>query len=47
MLGTWAHFHGLVTLEVLNQFGWLYGEDPEVFFAGEIDRLMDSLALEG
>lgn len=47
MLGTWAHFHGLVTLEVLNQFDWIYGDDPEVFFQGEIERLMDSLALEG
>ena len=47
MLGTWAHFHGLVTLEVLNQLDWIYGADAEAFFNGEIERLMDSLALEG
>ncbi len=47
MLGTWAHFHGLITLEVLSQFDWIYGDDAEAFFNCEIERLMDSLALEG
>jgi AcrR family transcriptional regulator len=47
MLGAWARFHGLVTLEVLNQFDWIYAADPEAFFDGEIERLMDDLALEG
>lgn len=42
LLGTWAHFHGLVTLEVLGQFQWMY-PDPEAFFAGEVDRMLDSL----
>jgi AcrR family transcriptional regulator len=45
MLGTWAHFHGLVTLEVLHQFNWMYGDDTEVFFEGEIERLLTSLGL--
>ena len=47
MLGTWAHFHGLVTLEVLHQFDWIYADDPEAFFNSEVERLMDSLALNG
>jgi AcrR family transcriptional regulator len=47
MLGTWAHFHGLITLEVLNQLDWIYRDDAETFFNCEIERLLDSLALEG
>ena len=43
MLGTWAHFHGLVTLEILGQFRWLYGEDGEVLFESEIARLVDGI----
>ena len=45
MLGTWAHFHGLVTLEVLNQFRWLYGDDGEALFESEIERLLDGIGL--
>jgi AcrR family transcriptional regulator len=36
-LGTWAHFHGMVTLEILNQLDWVY-PDPEAFYRDEIDR---------
>jgi AcrR family transcriptional regulator len=43
MLGTWAHLHGLVTLEVLHQYNWMYGDDTDVFFEGEIKRLLTSL----
>jgi AcrR family transcriptional regulator len=45
MLGTWAHFHGVVTLEVLHQFNWMYGDDTEVFFEGEIERMLRSLGI--
>jgi AcrR family transcriptional regulator len=45
MLGTWAQFHGLVTLEVLGQLDWLYGTDTEAFFAGEVVRLLDGLGI--
>jgi hypothetical protein len=43
MLGTWAHFHGLVTLEVLNQYDWMYGSNADTFFEGELDRMLTSL----
>ena len=39
-LSTWAHFHGLVTLEILNQLDWVY-PDAEAFYAGEINRIVD------
>lgn len=42
LLGTWAHFHGLVTLEVLEQFHWMY-PDPEAFFLGEVQRMLAGL----
>ena len=38
-LGTWAHFHGMVTLEILNQLDWAY-EDPAVFYAAEVDAMI-------
>ncbi len=47
MLGTWAHFHGLVTLEILHQFHWLYGDDSDALFEGEIERLLDGVGLVG
>lgn len=40
-LGTWAHFHGMVTLEILNQLDWIY-PDPEIFYRAEIDRLISA-----
>lgn len=47
MLGTWARFHGLVTLEVLGQLDWMYGDEIDRFFEGEVDRLLDDLGLPG
>lgn len=47
MLGTWAHFHGVVTLEVLHQLNWMYGADAGVFFEGEVKRLLASLGVHG
>ena len=38
-LGTWAHFHGMVTLEILNQLHWTY-EDPAAFYEAEVDALI-------
>jgi AcrR family transcriptional regulator len=38
-LGTWAHFHGMVTLEILNQLDWAY-EDPAAFYEAEVDALI-------
>jgi AcrR family transcriptional regulator len=38
-LSTWAHFHGLVTLEILNQLQWMY-PDPGTFYRGEIERML-------
>lgn len=38
-LGTWAHFHGMVTLEILNQLDWAY-EDPAAFYETEVDALI-------
>lgn len=46
MLGTWAHFHGLVALEVLGQLHWVYPTDRDVFFETELSRLLDGLAME-
>ncbi len=45
MLGAWAHFHGLVTLEVLGQLHWVYPNEPDTFFETELSRLLDGLAL--
>ncbi|MCB2222541.1 MAG: TetR/AcrR family transcriptional regulator [Actinobacteria bacterium] len=39
-LSTWAHFHGLVTLEVLNQLCWVY-PDAGAFYRGEVERILD------
>ena len=47
MLGAWAHLHGLVTLEVLHQLDWLYGDDVETFFDGEMVRMLASLGVGG
>jgi AcrR family transcriptional regulator len=40
-LGAWAHFHGMVSLEILNQLDWIY-PDAGVFYEAEIDRLLSS-----
>ncbi len=41
-LSAWAHFHGMVTLEILNQLDWIYPE-PERFYAAEVERILDGL----
>lgn len=40
-IGAWAHFHGMVTLELLNQLDWIY-PDAVGFYDAEIDRLLAS-----
>ncbi len=45
MLGTWTHFHGLVSLEVLGQLHWVYPGDVSTFFETELARLLDGLAM--
>ena len=40
-IGAWAHFHGMVTLEILGQLDWLY-PDGEWFFRAEVGRLLAS-----
>jgi AcrR family transcriptional regulator len=42
VLSTWAHFHGMVTLEILHQYDWIY-PDPGVFYAAEVERILDGL----
>jgi AcrR family transcriptional regulator len=39
-LSTWAHFHGMVTLEVLGQLHWIY-PDPDTFYSGEVERILN------
>ena len=44
LLGAWAHWHGLVALEVGHQFDWIYPEgDADAFFEGELERLIEGL----
>lgn len=40
-VGAWAHFHGMVTLEILGQLDWIY-PDGETFYRAEVKRLLDS-----
>lgn len=44
MLGMWAHWHGMVILEVTNQWHWIY-PDPGPFYEAELDRMVASLGL--
>ena len=39
-LSTWAHFHGIITLEILHQLHWIY-PDPESFYLGEVEVMLD------
>ena len=41
-LSTWAHFHGLVTLEILHQLDWVYPA-PDRVYEREIDRMLELL----
>lgn len=42
LIGAWARWHGLVSLEVLGQLEWLYPE-PGDFFTSEVERIADEL----
>lgn len=42
LLSIWAHFHGLVTLEILNQLDWIY-PDPAAVYEREIGRIIESI----
>lgn len=42
LVSAYAHFHGLVTLELLGQLTWLY-PDPALFYTAETDRILDHL----
>lgn len=42
LLGAWAEWHGLVTLEITGQLDWLY-PDTEVFVRERVERLADRL----
>lgn len=42
LLSLWAHFHGIVTLEILNQLDWIYRE-PVNFYESEIENMLDRL----
>jgi AcrR family transcriptional regulator len=41
-MSTWAHFHGLVTLEILNQLDWIY-PDAEPFYRTAVEQILDGL----
>ena len=42
LVSAYAHFHGLVTLEILGQLSWIY-PDPDAFYAAEVDHILDRL----
>lgn len=44
LVSGWAHFHGLVILEVTNQLRWL-GRDPDAYFAQQVGRIADALGM--
>ncbi len=41
-ISAWAHFHGLITLEILHQLDWLYA-DPAHFYMREVDAMLSAL----
>jgi AcrR family transcriptional regulator len=41
-LSSWAHFHGMVTLEILHQLDWIY-PDPERFYRTEVEHIVGRL----
>ncbi len=43
LLGTWAHWHGLVSLEVTHQLDWIHPEGGDAFFDAELDRMIEAL----
>lgn len=46
LLGTWAHWHGLVALDVTGQLDWIYPEGADAFIAEEIMRMLRSLGFD-
>jgi len=40
-LGTWAHFHGMVTLEILHHLDEVY-PDAGTFYRAEVERLIEA-----
>lgn len=42
LIGVWARWHGLVTLEVVGQIDWLY-PDAAGFYRSEVERIADEL----
>ena len=42
LVSAYAHFHGLVTLEILGQLSWLYPQ-PDAFYAAEVEHILDRL----
>ena len=42
LVSAYAHFHGLVTLEILGQLSWLYPH-PDAFYAAEVEHILDRL----
>ena len=47
LLGTWAHWHGLIALEVTRQLDWIYPDDRDAFFDGELQRMTGALGFAG
>lgn len=45
MLGAWSRLHGIVSLEVFEQFSWIYPEDASPMFEAEIAAMIDALGL--
>jgi AcrR family transcriptional regulator len=45
MIGAWAHWHGLVILEVTNQLHWIY-PDPEAFFRSQVGEILARFGLQ-
>ncbi len=43
LVGTWSHWHGLVTLEVTNQLDWIYPRDREVLMETSINQMLVAL----
>jgi AcrR family transcriptional regulator len=41
-LSAWAHFHGIVSLEILNQLDWVY-DDTDAFYREEVEHMLDRL----
>ena len=45
LLGTWSHWHGLVSLEVTHQLDWVYPDGADAFFEAELARMITGLGM--